>query len=54
MYKFIDLFAGAGGLSLGFEETEKFKVKAFVENNKNAVRSIITKIMFGIVKKYTQ
>ena len=39
MYKFIDLFAGAGGLSLGFEETEKFQVKAFVENSKNAVKT---------------
>ena len=35
-YSIVDLFAGAGGLSLGFLKTEKFAVKAFVENNKNA------------------
>ncbi len=39
MYKVIDLFAGAGGLSLGFEETDKFKVKAFVENNIDATKT---------------
>lgn len=39
MYKIIDLFAGAGGLSLGFEETNKFEVKAFVENNPNATKT---------------
>lgn len=42
MYKVIDLFAGAGGLSLGFEMTEKFKVVAFVENNKNASKTYLT------------
>ncbi len=36
MYKIVDLFAGAGGLSLGFEMTGKFEVVAFVENNENA------------------
>ena len=41
MYKVIDLFAGAGGLSLGFEETDKFEVKAFVENNPNAIKTYI-------------
>ena len=35
-YKILDLFAGAGGLSLGFEETGLFSVAAIVENNKNA------------------
>lgn len=33
MYKVIDLFAGAGGLSLGFEQTKRFEIKAAVEKN---------------------
>ncbi len=36
MYKTIDLFAGAGGLSYGFEMTGKFEIVAAAENNKNA------------------
>lgn len=32
----LDLFAGAGGLSLGFEQTEKFEIKAAVEINEFA------------------
>lgn len=36
MLKVIDLFAGAGGLSLGFEMTGKFRIIAAAENNKNA------------------
>lgn len=36
MFKTIDLFAGAGGLSFGFEMTGKFKVLAAAEINKNA------------------
>ncbi|WP_404354881.1 DNA cytosine methyltransferase [Cytobacillus firmus] len=34
--KVMDLFAGAGGLSSGFEQTGKFKVKVAVEINENA------------------
>lgn len=41
MYKIVDLFAGAGGLSLGFEMTEKFDIVAFVENNKNAAKTYL-------------
>ena len=41
MYKILDLFAGAGGLSLGFEMTGQFEVVAIVENNKNAAKSYI-------------
>lgn len=41
MYKVVDLFAGAGGLSLGFEMTKKFEVVAFVENNKNAAKTYL-------------
>lgn len=36
MYKTIDLFAGAGGLSYGFEMTGEFEIVAAAENNKNA------------------
>ncbi len=32
-YKVIDLFAGAGGLSLGFEQTGQFDIKAAFEKN---------------------
>lgn len=41
MYRIIDLFAGAGGLSLGFEKTGKFEVVAFVENNENAAKTYL-------------
>lgn len=34
-YSVIDLFAGAGGLSLGFEQTNKYSVKVAYENNPN-------------------
>lgn len=40
-YKILDLFAGAGGLSLGFEMTGLFTVSAIVENNKNAAKTYI-------------
>lgn len=40
-YKILDLFAGAGGLSLGFEHTQLFDVVAIVENNKNAAKTYI-------------
>ncbi|MBC2055876.1 DNA cytosine methyltransferase [Listeria booriae] len=36
MLKVIDLFAGAGGLSLGFLQSGGYKIVAAVENNKNA------------------
>jgi DNA (cytosine-5)-methyltransferase 1 len=35
-YSVIDLFAGAGGLSLGFLETQRFEIKLAAENNTNA------------------
>lgn len=41
MYKILDLFAGAGGLSLGFEMTKQFEVVAIVENNANAAKTYI-------------
>ena len=33
MYSVIDLFAGAGGLSLGFQQTNKFTIKVAFENS---------------------
>lgn len=33
MYSVIDLFAGAGGLSLGFQQTGKYNIKVAFENN---------------------
>lgn len=33
-YSVVDLFAGAGGLSLGFMQTQKYDVKVAFENNK--------------------
>lgn len=34
-YKVVDLFAGAGGLSLGFVKTGKYEIKVAFENNPN-------------------
>ena len=33
MYSVIDLFAGAGGLSLGFQQTKQYSIKVAFENN---------------------
>ncbi len=41
MLKTIDLFAGAGGLSFGFEETNEFVIVAAAENNANARETYI-------------
>lgn len=39
MYKVIDLFAGAGGLSLGFKQTGAFDIVVAAENNENAQKT---------------
>ena len=39
-YNYIDLFAGCGGLTDGFEQTNKYKPFAFVEWDKNAVNTL--------------
>jgi len=41
MYKILDLFAGAGGLSLGFTQTGNFTILAAAENNKNAQKTYL-------------
>ena len=41
MLKILDVFAGAGGLSLGFEKTKQFEVVAIIENNKNAAKTYL-------------
>lgn len=41
MYSVVDLFAGAGGLSLGFRQTQKFEIKAAFEKNLNAQKTYI-------------
>lgn len=38
-YKLVDLFAGAGGMSSGFLQTDKFDVVAVVENNEQALKT---------------
>lgn len=40
-FKLIDLFAGAGGLSNGFEQTGKFEVIGAVEINKDAIETYV-------------
>jgi DNA (cytosine-5)-methyltransferase 1 len=39
-YNYIDLFAGCGGLTDGFEQTNKYEPFAFVEWDKNAVTTL--------------
>ena len=41
MLKTVDLFAGAGGLSYGFEATNKFRIVAAAENNPYARKTYI-------------
>lgn len=41
MYKVVDLFSGAGGLSLGFTQTGRFSVVAAAENNPNARKTYL-------------
>ncbi|MGO4734286.1 DNA cytosine methyltransferase [Paenibacillus sp. 2KB_22] len=36
MYRLLDLFAGAGGMSLGFTQTERFDIAVAVEKNNHA------------------
>src|SRR5699024_5503532 len=40
MYNVLDLFAGAGGLSNGFEQTGQFQVKVAIEKDLNARKTL--------------
>jgi len=40
-YNLIDLFAGAGGLSNGFQQTGRFKIAGAVEINKSAIETYV-------------
>ncbi|KGP91252.1 cytosine methyltransferase [Pontibacillus chungwhensis BH030062] len=40
MFKVLDLFAGAGGMSEGFEQTGNFRVKTIIENNESAIETL--------------
>ena len=40
-YKVVDLFSGAGGLSLGFTQTGRFSIVAAAENNTNARKTYL-------------
>jgi len=53
MYKMIDLFEGARGLSMGFERMNKFKVVAVIENNKNAYHTYMTDRKRNKIKEYS-
>ena len=39
MFTLLDLFAGAGGLSTGFDMTEQFNIVGMSENNPNAIKT---------------
>jgi len=41
VYKTLDLFAGAGGLSLGFSQTGRFDIVAAAENDVLAQRTYL-------------
>lgn len=51
IYKVIDLFAGAGGLSLGFKQTGKVEIVATAENNPNARKTYLRN--FSIDRLYS-
>ena len=52
IYNVIDLFAGAGGLSLGFKQTGQVKIVAAAENNLNARKTY--KRNFKLARLYSE
>jgi len=44
-YNYIDLFAGCGGLTDGFEQTKRYRPLAFVEWDKNAVNTLKNRLI---------
>ena len=46
-YSVVDLFAGAGGLSLGFLQTQKYDIKVAFENNKNMQENPVSQMLYA-------
>ena len=49
-YTCIDLFAGAGGLSLGFKQTNRFDILAHIEWEKPMVDTLRNDMALGVKK----
>ncbi|GAA9428280.1 hypothetical protein TH0950_12060 [Helicobacter pylori] len=47
-YNCIDLFSGAGGLSLGFADTNRFNILAHIEWEK----SMVTTLRNALIKRF--
>ena len=53
-YTVIDLFAGAGGLSLGFQQTQKYTIKVAFENSTIIPKCKIRKAAFAFCPRQCQ
>ena len=54
VYKVVDLFAGAGGLSLGFMQTKKFDIKVAFENNTPIMQKLCIFLFDGLWNQYIE